>query len=348
MKELGYQKFSEMDRRLEKRRPLNGQIELTYRCNLNCVHCYCKGSEKKGRELITKQWKKILAEIHREGCLWLTITGGDPLLRRDFVELYTFAYKKGFLINIFTNAMEVPNNVFSLFQKMPPLNVEISFYSYQPENYEAITRIPGSFAKVRKNIDRFIALKIPIVLKVVGLRQNKNDVIATKKFVEELIGKKKFKFDSFVFPRLDGNREHCQHRLSAKEILAIEKSDKDMIAQRKKQAEMDRQQERPNEFLYRCNNWRTNFYINPFGRLQFCHLTKKFSVDLKKKSFAFGFYKVFPRLLNEKFKTNSKCLNCRWREKCYRCPARAFLEVGNEEGAVDYYCQLAKTNAPKK
>lgn len=349
MEEISYKNFSEnFDEHLKSRRPLSGQIELTYECGLNCVHCYCKGYKKKGKELTTERWKKIIDDISKQGCLWLTITGGDPLLRKDFIEIYSYAFDKGILISVFTNASEISDKVFQLWQKKRPLNVEVTFHSYRPENFEAITQVFGSFKKIKRNIDRLIKLKIPIVLKMVGLRQNKFDVLATKKFIEKLIGKKKFKFGSFVFPALDGSKKNCQYRLTPQEILTIEKKDKDMIKQRKEQDEKDEQQKRPNEFLYWCNNWWTSFYINPFGRLQFCHLTKKFSADLKKISFKHGFYEVFPKLLEEKYKTDSRCQNCSSRLKCYRCPARAFLETGNEEGVVDYYCQLAKANAPKK
>ena len=86
---LGYF-YNKLSNRRDQQ-PLNGQVELTYRCSLKCIHCYCKGSEDKGRELATKDWMKILDEIHKEGCIWLACTGGDPLSRDDFLELYSYA-----------------------------------------------------------------------------------------------------------------------------------------------------------------------------------------------------------------------------------------------------------------
>jgi len=83
--------------------PLSGQIALTYRCNLDCIYCFCKGLETEHRELTTAEWKAILDEISQEGCLDLCITGGDPLIRRDFLEIYSYAKARGFIITIFTN-----------------------------------------------------------------------------------------------------------------------------------------------------------------------------------------------------------------------------------------------------
>ena len=87
----------------KRRYPSSGQIELTYRCNLNCVYCFCKGYKEENKELSTIEWKKIIREIHKEGCFSLIFTGGEPLMRDDFLELYLYAKQKGFIITIFTN-----------------------------------------------------------------------------------------------------------------------------------------------------------------------------------------------------------------------------------------------------
>ena len=116
--------------------PWSGHIDLTYRCNLNCIHCYCKGSEDKDKELSTAEWKKILDEIHREGCIWLTFSGGDPLVRDDFLELYSYAKKKGFIITIFTNGHEVSKKVVNHLVKSPPFSMEITLNGITTNTYD--------------------------------------------------------------------------------------------------------------------------------------------------------------------------------------------------------------------
>ena len=121
MKDQSYGNFAgKLYDTIKDHRPIKGQIELTHRCNLNCVHCYCKGSEDvarnmshaarlasstENRELTTQEWKEILDEIHRKGCLWLCFTGGEPLIRDDFLEIYSYAKEKGFIITINTNGL---------------------------------------------------------------------------------------------------------------------------------------------------------------------------------------------------------------------------------------------------
>ena len=153
--------------------PFNGQIELTYRCDLNCVHCYCKGSEDKDRELTAKEWKKILDALQEEGCLNLCLTGGEPLIRKDFLEIYSYAKSKGFIITLFTNGQAVPPKVIDYLVKSPPFSIEITLNGITKRTYESITQIPGSFLKVMKTINALKEKKLPLVLKSNCLKQNK-------------------------------------------------------------------------------------------------------------------------------------------------------------------------------
>lgn len=330
--------------------PWNGQIELTYRCNLNCIHCYCKGSEDKGKELNTTGWKKILDEIQKEGCVYLTFSGGEPLIRGDFLELYAYAKKKGFIISIFTNGQEFRPEHLDYFIKSPPFSIEITLNGITKPTYEAITQVEGSFEKVMSTIRELKKRGLSLILKSNLLKQNKNESGGIKAFADEFLGKRKgkyyFKYDPMIYPRLNEDRTPCQYRLSHEEILEVRRQDTDIWQEYQKGLHSDfPDSKRDRSFLYRCNAWMTHFFINPYGRLKFCQFTDKFSVDLKTTSFKDGFYNVFPKLLNKKFKTNSKCRNCRLRPICYHCPARAFLETGDEEAPVEYYCELAKFSA---
>jgi radical SAM protein with 4Fe4S-binding SPASM domain len=142
---------------------------------------------------------------------------------------------------------------------------------------------------------------------------------------------------------LNGDKTPCKHRLFFGETEQVKKQDLDIWQEYQKGLNCEFPAlNRGRDFLYDCNAWMGQFFISPYGRLKFCIFSEKFSVDLKTRSFKEGFYGVFPRILEEKFKTNSPCINCRLRPVCYRCPARAYLETGDEEAAVPYYCALAR------
>lgn len=326
--------------------PFSGQIELTYRCNLNCIHCYCKGSEV--RELTTEEWKEILDVIQKEGCIWLTLTGGEPLIRADFLEIYSYAKTKGFVTTLFTNGLGFNDKIIDYLVKSPPFSIEITLNGITKQTYEAITQVGGSFFKVMQNIKTLVKKKLPVTLKANCLKQNKREVGIIKRWTEEILGKPSkntyyFHYDQMIYPRLNGDKTPCNYRLSFKELKELRKQDADIWQEYQKGLHSDFPLlQRDKSFLYLCDTWMNQFFISPYGRLKFCGFSNKFSIDLKTTSFKEGFYKIFPLLLKERFKTNSKCKDCHLRLICCWCPARAYLETGDEEAPVPYYCELAK------
>src|SRR5688572_23659944 len=89
-----------VERARAARAPLHVLLELTYRCNVRCVHCYLAGRED---EMTLAEWTTVLDALAAEGCLILTLSGGEVLLRRDFFEIAEAARQRGFGLRIFTN-----------------------------------------------------------------------------------------------------------------------------------------------------------------------------------------------------------------------------------------------------
>lgn len=347
--------------------PLYGQIELTHRCNFNCIHCYCGKSVTRGSrlasesrqrrpgtvcgELSAREWKKILDEIRKEGCLFLCFTGGEPLIREDFLEIYSYAKQKGFIITIFTNGYALDKKITACLAKHPPYSIEITLNGITQTTYESITRRKGSYSKVIENIHLLKKKKLTLLIKTNCLKENKDELGQIKKWAEELLGKfpgRKycFKYDSMIYLRHNGRERLTNPRLSFEELEEMRRQDQDIWAEYQRglhHAFPDLKRDR--SFLYQCDAWKKNFFIDPFGRLKFCTFSDKFSVDLRTTPFKKGFYEVFPQLLNVRFKTNSKCRDCSLRPICYHCPARAYIETGNEEAPVPYFCELARMAA---
>lgn len=347
MKKINSEDFLGVLHRRKQHYPWHGQIELTYGCNLNCIHCYCKGSEKKEEELSLGQWKKILDEIKAEGCVYLTLSGGEPLIREDFLELYAAVKENGFIITLFTNGLALNRDILEYLTKYPPYSLEITLNGITASTYEAITQVPGSFALVMQNIRKLKKEKLPLTLKANCLKENKDEIAKVKSFADKFLGKKRnrfhFKFSQYISPCLNCAQGPLKSRLSFNEILKLKMQDPDIWHeyQRELKADLFRFNYDKN-LLYHCNTWLNQFFIDPYGRLKFCVLSPKFAVDLKSSSFKQGFYKIFPQMASQRFKSDSKCINCRLRPVCYHCPARAFLETGDEEAPVPYFCSLAK------
>lgn len=338
MKELNYDAFIKSAVSARPRAPLFGQIELTYKCPLGCIHCYCSGQEN--RELSPAFWKDVISQARKAGGIEITFTGGDPLLYPGFREVYEHAVKNGFLINLFISGFYLSREILGCLTEHPPLNIEITLNSLKKSNYERIAGRKNSFEAVMTNIGRIKSSFLPLVIKCNGLKENKDEILDIKRFTENLLGKGHFKFDSFIFPGLNGDSRPVSHRLEPEEILEIEASDADMASQRGGESSRTPGWFNPGG-LYHCNSWNNRYFINPAGILQFCHLTMENSTDLTGKKLIEGFER-FPDILKKKYTKESKCINCGLKEFCLKCPARAFLETGDPESPVEYYCRMAR------
>ena len=145
-------------------------MELTERCNNNCLHCYINlpvnDDQVKEKEITFAEIKKIADEAAKMGCLSWRITGGEPLSREDFSDIYLYLKKKGMRVTLFTNAALVNSQMVNLFRKYPPQDIEVSIYGLSKKTYEGVTRNPGSFDAFKKGINLLKKNCIPFTLKL--------------------------------------------------------------------------------------------------------------------------------------------------------------------------------------
>ena len=134
-------RYSDFSGRIHKestatRTPLTGSIEVTRRCPLRCVHCYNNlpvNDRARSSELTYEEHCRILDEIAEVGCLWLLYTGGEIFLRTDFLDIYTYAKKKGLLLTLFTNGVLINERVADYLAEWPPFIIEITLYGHTKE-----------------------------------------------------------------------------------------------------------------------------------------------------------------------------------------------------------------------
>lgn len=330
--------------RLEKKlfpqgRPINGQIDVTYRCNHRCQYCFIVPEEDK-RELEFDEIVRIIDEIYETGCLWLCLSGGEPFLREDFLDIYTYARKKGFLVTIFTNGTLITPQTVDYLAKLPPYSIEITLNGISKEVYEEITQIPGSFAKAMEAINLIKEKKLPLALKTNGMKINRDEILKIKEFSEELLGKKHFRCDLVLYPGMDGSQKPCGLRLIPGEILDIQHTDRDMLSMCQEQFIHRKENQRLKEgFLFPCGL--SSFHIDPYGRMRLCSFLKDEYADLKKEEFLGGFIRLYSKLCSLKVKKNTKCNSCKITYLCRQCPGRALVETGDMESPVGFYCELA-------
>jgi len=345
LSETGYREFSARLHRevVAQRIPIDGTLELTFRCNLRCAHCYCNLSagdaEARTSELTTLEVKRILDEITEAGCFNLLLTGGEPLLREDFREIYVYAKKKGLLITLFTNGTLITEDVADLLQKYPPFLVDITLYGATSEIYEKVTGVVGSFERFRRGIDLLRERVVPLQLKSMVMTLNYGEFGAMKDFTEQR--GLTFRFDPLINPRLDGSMAPCEVRLSPEQVVALDLDDERRIKEFRKSYD-EHGSEARNPFVYYCAAGDGSFSIDPYGRLQLCQMATASSFDLCKGSFREGWTHFLPRMKQVHRGKETRCDHCRIRPLCAHCPAWSELEAGDPVAPVEYLCRIAQ------
>ena len=165
--------------------PRNAFIELTKHCNLACVHCYVVDNTHRN-ELSTDEVKRLLDDLAREGFLFLTLTGGEVLLRRDFFELAWHAKRLRFAVTVFTNGTLVTDEIADQFAELSPYLFEISLHGATPETCDAATAVDGSYAQILAGVRRLRARGLPVRLKANVLDINTGDVHRVARLAKEL------------------------------------------------------------------------------------------------------------------------------------------------------------------
>ncbi|MBK8742754.1 MAG: radical SAM protein, partial [Betaproteobacteria bacterium] len=193
------------DKVVNKRVAASATIEATRRCPLECVHCYnnlpMNDQEARRGELTFDEHCRLLDDLADAGTLWLLFTGGEIFARHDFLDIYTYAKKKGFLITLFTNGTLITPRIADHLVEWRPFAIEITLYGATKETYEGLTGIPGSYNRCMRGIRLLTERKLPLALKTVAISINKHEIGAMKKLAEELgVG---FKFDAMMTPRID-------------------------------------------------------------------------------------------------------------------------------------------------
>ncbi len=187
---------------IEERVPLYCHFALTHRCTFRCRHCYLGDQytirNHRDEELSTDEVKGILDQLVEAGTLFLILTGGDPLLRHDFVEIYTHAVKSGLLVTVYCNGSLITGDIVALWQKYPPLAIEVSMYGATEFTFEDVTLTPGSFQLFQEGIERLQDAGINYRLKTMLLKNNwheldRMETLAQKRGVH-------FRYDSLLFP----------------------------------------------------------------------------------------------------------------------------------------------------
>jgi radical SAM protein with 4Fe4S-binding SPASM domain len=325
---------------VQNRIPVYGSLNLTNHCNLRCVHCYMPiqagADDETVKELSTAQWINLIDEITEAGCLYLLITGGEPLLRKDFRRIYSYAKEKGLLVAVFTNGTLITEEVIKLFKELPPRAVEISLYGATAPTYERITGVTGSYEMCISGIRQLIANKINVKLKTVLMTLNRHEFYDMENMAKTY--GTNFRVDAAIFPRFNGDRSPLKLRVPPEEVIEKESSDKEKLQTLKAFYESYRSPPATDK-LYKCGAGLTAFHIDSSGSLYPCLMAFNYGHNLLDSGFLKVWREIIPLLRKKTTGADYRCNKCQKLILCGYCPGFFHLENNKEDQPSEYLCK---------
>lgn len=354
------QQFPLWNKLKNKRSPLSFDLEITARCNNDCAHCYINlpaGDRYAAeREMSVVEISQIADQAVKLGAIWCLVTGGEPLLRNDFAELYMVLKRKGLLVSVFTNATLVTEEHIALFKKYPPRDIEVSVYGVMRETYETVTRRPGSFGRFIHGLDLLMAGNVRIRLKTMAIQSNLHEHEAIAEFCRAHT-KDFYRFDPQLHLRFDGdparNAEIRMERLMPEQIIALERGDENRISAMREKCDIFINEEFTHygcDHLFHCGAGIGSFIVSYDGKLRLCSSlwAEGTTYDLRTGTLSDAWFNFVPRirdLRSQREEFLEACRKCAIVNLCMWCPAHAHLETGEMDSTTPYFCEVAHRRA---
>lgn len=334
-------------------------VELTERCQNACIHC-CINLNKDDRhalqcELTTAQWKEILRQAAELGALSVRFTGGEPLLRTDFAELYLFTRRLGLQVMIFTNGRLITPELAGLFARIPPLlKIEISVYGMHQQMYDEVTCSPGAYHQYMRGISLLLEYKVPFVVKYALLPKNQEELPEFEQWAATLPAKQNDPVEPLLLDLRSRRDSEAKNRL----IASLRFSPEENIALIARHAESYKKSMAQfcasflglqGDRLFACGAG-ANGCVDAYGKYQMCMMLRHPDTvyNLKNGSLQDALTRVFPRIGEMKAANKDylhRCARCFLKGLCVQCPAKSWAEHGTLDTPVEYFCSIAHAQA---
>ncbi|MFH1478500.1 MAG: radical SAM protein [Candidatus Omnitrophota bacterium] len=335
------------------RLPFEGIIDLTYRCNNNCRHCWLRispDSKDKRHELSLEDIKKIVDDAKTMGCHKWSISGGEPILRPDFLEIFDYITSNSRSYSINTNGSLITKKIAGLFKRIGAKM--IALYGATAKVHDHITRNPGSFEATMQGIRYLKEARAGFMIQLVPMRDNYHEFEKMKLLARSL--SKHYRIGAaWLFLSASGdekvNKEIIYQRLSPKEAARLDTID--LSTEDNRNTGLC---PKPETHLFSsCIKNRREFHIDPYGGMSFCSFVKEpgLRYSLKKSSFKKVWEELIPSLADKIKVTKDylrNCGKCDLKSNCLICPVYSYLEHRKFSKKIDYLCDMAKENRKLK
>ena len=314
----------------------SAQLELTKRCNLHCYHCYVTGAPV---ELPTSRWLGIVDELEAEGCLHVTLTGGEVGLRHGWLQIAERVKERRMTLRVLTNGTVFSSDDIVRLADLRPLLVGVSLYGGTAAAHERVTGVPGSFdrsvASLRMLRERGVRCRIGCTLMPETLPEVDGIIDLGEQFGCE------FMFDPMVAARADGDRSVLAYRLSADQVREYLSNERIRARRLRARHNGEAGKRQPGSGVY-CGAGITSAVIDANGDVFPCMGFPPPLGSVETDAFQASWHSSVAVAHRARMRAPlPDCVGCGYGDHCgARCPRQALVEVGNMSGVPPGTCEL--------
>jgi radical SAM protein with 4Fe4S-binding SPASM domain len=332
------------ERALKAGVPLGVQMDVTYRCHERCVHCYLDHDDH--GEMSAAEIMDVLDQLAEAGVFFLTFSGGEVFMRKDFFCILEYARSLLFCVKVKTTAFMVREKEAERLSDLGLDSVQVSIYSHRPEVHDAITKLPGSLKRSVAGIRLLRERGVKVIIANVLMRQNMRDYPGVVALSKELGAT--YTIDPTITPMMDGDRSILSLGINHLELREVFRTSElignveDFCASPPAVNEDDRDG-------LPCSASHTFCYVSPYGDVFPCVQFPLPTGNLRSQRFI-DIWKYSPQM-NDVRSIHGRdlptCSSCSHLGTCTRCPGLAYME-GNMRGPSSQDCEksFARTGIP--
>jgi len=301
--------------------PLSVHFDLTWRCNERCIHCYLDHDDL--GELNTTEILRTLDQIADSGCLFLTFSGGEILLRKDLLEILEHARRKTFAVKLKTNGTLATARDAKRFRDLGITAIQISIYSHRDEVHDAITKVRGSLQRSLRAIRLFRGNGLKVVIACVLMRGNTGDYADVQALAESL--EAEFTIDPTITPHISGDRRVLGLRISSGDLSSVLHDPR--VNGGGEIAEIAAVDDAVLDG-YSCSAGHSSCYVSPYGDVYPCVQFPLPCGNVRHQNFAeiWRHSAGFEEVRSVRVRDLSTCSSCGHAGSCSRCPGLAYME----------------------
>jgi radical SAM protein with 4Fe4S-binding SPASM domain len=318
--------------------PLSVQLDLTYRCNERCIHCYLDHDDH--GEMSKAEIFDLLDQLAEAGVLFLNLSGGEIFMRKDLFEIVQYARTLQFSVKLKTNAVMIRAEKAARIAALSVESVQVSLYSHLPEVHDEITKLPGSFKRTIEGARLLREHGVKVSFANVLMKQNQDDYPEVQALAARMgIG---YNIDATITPMMDGDRSILVLNVDANKLDSIF-HDESLLGGSSESfcappsgplAEEDAYATLP------CSAGHTACYVSPYGEVFPC-VQFPFLVGNVREQRFIDIWQDSPKLREVRAISVGDlegCSSCVHGGSCSRCPGLAYME-GNMRGPSIQDCE---------